>query len=116
MTLRSRSARAWVALVGLAGAMGLLIIVFAGTIRYWQAWVYLSIFFPAAALTTRYLITKGSRPARTPHERWACRRKAGGPEVHNVVHVGGFHYAPRSPRARPSLSLVDRPALRGCSR
>ena len=36
--------------------MGLLIFVSAGTVRYWQAWVYLSIFFGASALTTSYLI------------------------------------------------------------
>jgi protein-S-isoprenylcysteine O-methyltransferase Ste14 len=58
MTLRALRVRAWVSLAGLAGAMGLLIFVSAGTVRYWQAWVYLSIFFGAAALTTRYLIRK----------------------------------------------------------
>jgi hypothetical protein len=30
----------------------------AGTVRYWQAWVYLSIFFRAAILTTVYLMRK----------------------------------------------------------
>lgn len=50
-------ARAWLAVAGLAVAMGLLLFVFAGTTRYWQAWVYLSIFTGATALTTRYLVT-----------------------------------------------------------
>lgn len=38
--------------------MALLLFVPARTIRYWQAWLYLSIFFAAAALTTRYLMRK----------------------------------------------------------
>ena len=38
--------------------MGLLLFVPAGTIRYCQAWVYLSIFTGASILTTRYLIRR----------------------------------------------------------
>jgi protein-S-isoprenylcysteine O-methyltransferase Ste14 len=36
--------------------MGLLVFVPAGTVRYWQAWAYLSIFTGASVLTTLYLI------------------------------------------------------------
>jgi protein-S-isoprenylcysteine O-methyltransferase Ste14 len=54
--MKNLTARAWIALAVLAGVMGLLIFLTAGTVHYWQAWVYLSIFFGAAALTTRYLI------------------------------------------------------------
>ena len=73
MTRRSLEARAWVALAGLAGAMALLIFVPAGTIYYWQALVYLSIFFGASALTTRYLIRND--PALLE------RRMSGGPNA-----------------------------------
>ena len=38
--------------------MGLLLFVPAGTLRYWQAWVYLSVFMGASALTTLYLVRK----------------------------------------------------------
>jgi protein-S-isoprenylcysteine O-methyltransferase Ste14 len=55
MSLR---ARAWFALAVLAAAMGLLLFVPAGTLRYWQAWVYLSIFMGASALTTLYLLRR----------------------------------------------------------
>src|SRR5262245_51381674 len=48
-------ARAWVALAVLAAVMGLFLFVFAGTLRYWQAWVYLAIFTGASGLTTRDL-------------------------------------------------------------
>ena len=48
--------RAWVSLAVLALVMGLLVFVPAGTVRYWQAWVYLSIFTGASVLTTLYLI------------------------------------------------------------
>lgn len=50
------NARAWISLAVLALVMGLLVFVPAGTIHYWQAWVYLSIFFGASALTTLYLM------------------------------------------------------------
>ena len=38
------NARASLALAALAGAMGLLLFGMAGTMRYWEAWAYLSIF------------------------------------------------------------------------
>jgi protein-S-isoprenylcysteine O-methyltransferase Ste14 len=47
--------RAWVALTGLAVVMGCLLFVPAGTLRYWQAWVYLAIFTGASGFTTRDL-------------------------------------------------------------
>ena len=53
MTLNTR---AWLGLAFLALTMGLLLFVAAGTLLYWQAWVYLAIFFGAAALTTVYLM------------------------------------------------------------
>jgi protein-S-isoprenylcysteine O-methyltransferase Ste14 len=65
------NARAWLALVVLAVVMGLLLFVFAGTVRYWQAWVYLSIFFAASALTTVFLMR--TDPALLE------RRMSGGP-------------------------------------
>jgi protein-S-isoprenylcysteine O-methyltransferase Ste14 len=43
---------------GLAAVMGLLLFVPAGTIRYWQAWVYLAIFTGASLLISLYLIRK----------------------------------------------------------
>lgn len=50
--------RAWFALVMLAAVMGLLLFMAAGTTSYWQAWVYLGIFFGASAVTTLYLIRR----------------------------------------------------------
>ena len=51
-------ARAWVALAVLTAVMGLLLFVPAGTLRYWQAWVYLAIFTGASGLTTRDLASR----------------------------------------------------------
>ncbi len=51
--------------------MALLLFIPAGTVRYWQAWVYLSIFFGAAAFTTMFLMRKD--PALLE------RRMSGGP-------------------------------------
>jgi protein-S-isoprenylcysteine O-methyltransferase Ste14 len=65
------NARAWLALVVLAVVMGLLLFISAGTVRYWQAWVYLSIFFAASALTTVLLMR--TDPALLE------RRMSGGP-------------------------------------
>jgi hypothetical protein len=59
--MKTVAARAWLALVGLAFAMSALLFVPAGTVRYWQAWGYLSIFFGASGLTTGYLTAKGPR-------------------------------------------------------
>ena len=50
------TARAWLALAMLAVALGLVLFIPAGTIDYWQAWLYLCIFVGASALTTLYLI------------------------------------------------------------
>jgi protein-S-isoprenylcysteine O-methyltransferase Ste14 len=55
MTLNTR---AWMALVLLAVAMSLLLFIPAGTVRYWQAWVYLAIFFGAASLITLFLMRR----------------------------------------------------------
>lgn len=68
MTLNTR---AWLALAILVSVMGLLIFVPAGTVHYWQAWVYLAIFTAASALTTLYLMRKD--PALLE------RRMSGGP-------------------------------------
>ena len=50
------SAKAWFALAVLAIVMGALLFVPAGTVDYWQAWVYLATFNSASALTTLYLM------------------------------------------------------------
>jgi protein-S-isoprenylcysteine O-methyltransferase Ste14 len=49
------AAKAWLALVILTVVMSLLLFIPAGTIHYWQAWMYLSIFTGASLLTTVYL-------------------------------------------------------------
>jgi protein-S-isoprenylcysteine O-methyltransferase Ste14 len=56
--MKSLNAKAWLALAVLAVVMALLLFVPAGTVRYWQAWVYLSIFTGASVLTTVYLMRK----------------------------------------------------------
>jgi protein-S-isoprenylcysteine O-methyltransferase Ste14 len=69
--MKNLNAKAWLALAALAVVMGLLLFVPAGTIHYWQAWVYLSIFTGASVLTTLYLMRKD--PALLE------RRMGGGP-------------------------------------
>lgn len=56
--MKNLTAKAWLSLAVLAVVMALLLFVPAGTLRYWQAWVYLSIFTGASALTTLYLMRK----------------------------------------------------------
>src|SRR6185295_19154927 len=69
--MKNLSAKAWLALAALAVVMGLLLFVPAGTVHYWQAWVYLSIFMGASILTTLYLLR---------HDRALLeRRMSGGP-------------------------------------
>jgi protein-S-isoprenylcysteine O-methyltransferase Ste14 len=69
--MKKINARAWLALAVLIVVMGLLLFVAAGTVHYWQAWVYLSIFTGASVLTTLYLVRKD--PALLE------RRMSGGP-------------------------------------
>ncbi len=67
--------QALLSLVILAVVMGLLLFIPAGTIHYWEAWVYLSIFIGASLLTTLYLMKKD--PALLK------RRMRGGPTAEN---------------------------------
>jgi protein-S-isoprenylcysteine O-methyltransferase Ste14 len=71
MAMKHLNLKAWLALAALAVVMGLLVFVSAGTVAYWQGWVYLAIFFGASALTTRYLMQRD--PALLE------RRMSGGP-------------------------------------
>jgi len=54
--MNSLAVKALLSVFILALVMGLIIFVAAGTIRYWEAWVYLVIFTIASLLTTIYLI------------------------------------------------------------
>ncbi len=56
--MKNLKAKACFALSLLAVVMGLLLFVPAGTVHYWQAWVFLSIFTGASVLTTLYLLRK----------------------------------------------------------
>jgi protein-S-isoprenylcysteine O-methyltransferase Ste14 len=69
--VKNLNAKAWLALIVLAVAMGFLLFVPAGTVHYWQAWMYLSIFTGASALITVYLMRRD--PALLE------RRMSGGP-------------------------------------
>jgi len=69
--MKNLSSRAWFALAVLLAVMGLLLFLPAGTVHYWQAWVYLSIFSGASVLTTLYLMRED--PALLE------RRMSGGP-------------------------------------
>jgi protein-S-isoprenylcysteine O-methyltransferase Ste14 len=69
--MQTLAVRAWVALAAVTGAMGLVLFTAAGTLRYWQAWVYLALFATASGLTTLYLLR---------HDRALLeRRMRGGP-------------------------------------
>jgi hypothetical protein len=69
--VKNLNAKAWLALIVLAVAMGFLLFVPAGTVHYRQAWMYLSIFTGASALITVYLMRRD--PALLE------RRMSGGP-------------------------------------
>jgi protein-S-isoprenylcysteine O-methyltransferase Ste14 len=69
--MKNLYAKTLLSLIALTVVMGLLLFLPAGTLRYWQAWVYLAIFTAASALTSLYLIRKD--PALL------MRRMRGGP-------------------------------------
>jgi len=56
--VKNLNAKAWLALIFLTVVMGLLLFVPAGTVHYWQAWMYLLIFAGASALITVYLMRR----------------------------------------------------------
>jgi protein-S-isoprenylcysteine O-methyltransferase Ste14 len=56
--MASLNTRAWLALLALAVVMGLLLFVPAGSIHYWQGWVYLAVFTGASVLTTLDLMKR----------------------------------------------------------
>lgn len=65
--------KAWLGFAFLAVAMGFLLFLAAGTVRYWQAWGYLAVFFGASLLITLYLMKND--PALLQ------RRLSGGPSA-----------------------------------
>ena len=48
--------RAWLGLIFLAFVTGLLLFASAGSVRYWQAWLFLAVFFGGSVFHTCYLI------------------------------------------------------------
>jgi protein-S-isoprenylcysteine O-methyltransferase Ste14 len=54
--MRNLEAKAWLALAVLTVVMAFLVFIPAGTVHYWQAWVYLAMFAGVSALTTLDLI------------------------------------------------------------
>jgi len=56
--MRNLGAKAWLSLAFLAAAMGFLLFVPAGTLHYWQGWLYLVTFIGASSLTTLYLLKR----------------------------------------------------------
>jgi len=56
--MASLKARAWLGLGFLAVVMSLAIFLPAGTVRYWQAWIYLTLFFGLSAVLTLDLIRR----------------------------------------------------------
>jgi protein-S-isoprenylcysteine O-methyltransferase Ste14 len=69
--MKSLRARAWFALAVVTGVMGLLLFVPAGTVDYWEAWVFLSLFAGGSVLVT--LDVMKNNPALLE------RRMSGGP-------------------------------------
>jgi len=69
--VKNLNAKAWLALIALAVAKGLLLFGPAGTLQYWEAWVYLFIFIGASTLITLDLMRRD--PALLE------RRMTGGP-------------------------------------
>ncbi len=67
----STKAKVWLGFVFLALIMSLVLFLGAGTVRYWQAWVYLVVFFGSTLAITLYLGRKD--PALL------ARRASGGP-------------------------------------
>ena len=75
--MSSLNVKVWLGLVFLALVMGLLVFVPAGTVHYWQGWVFLGVFFAASLVQTLYLMKYD--PALLQ------RRLAGGPTAEKTL-------------------------------
>jgi protein-S-isoprenylcysteine O-methyltransferase Ste14 len=73
----SVNARAWLSLGVVTALIGLLLFIPAGTIHYWQAWVYVGIYFGASCLILLYLKKKDPALLR--------RRMKGGPTAEEAA-------------------------------
>src|SRR5579883_740261 len=67
------NAKAWLGALALAFAMGVALFVPAGTVHYWQGWVFLAVFFAGSSLGMVYLMKHDPALLR--------RRLRGGPIV-----------------------------------
>src|SRR6516162_1136509 len=56
--MKKLNLKAWLGLIVLAIVMGLLLFLPGGDVRYWQAWVFLGIFFCTSFSITIYLMKK----------------------------------------------------------
>ncbi len=56
--MKNLNIKAWLALIALAVVMALLLFVPAGTVNYWQAWVFFFVYFGASSLTILYPLRK----------------------------------------------------------
>src|SRR5579862_206034 len=56
--MNNLNAQAWFALIVTMVVVGLLLFIPAGTVQYWQAWVYLGVYFSSSFLITFYLMRR----------------------------------------------------------
>ena len=81
--MNTLNTKALLGLLFLAVAMGLLLFIPAGTVKYWQAWAYLAVFFGASLLVTIYLMKKD-------------------PAAHQCTEIRGAHRAAQPPTRKAS--------------
>jgi Mn2+/Fe2+ NRAMP family transporter len=89
--------KAWTGLLVTAVITGLVVFTSAGTVRYWEAWVYLVLFFGVSAVMILYLMRRD--PALLE------RRLSGGPvaEKRTAQRVIMTRLTRKSTRTGPSL-------------
>jgi protein-S-isoprenylcysteine O-methyltransferase Ste14 len=75
--MNSLNAKSWFGLIVVTIVMGLLLFIPAGTIRYWQAWLFLCVYFAASSLSTVYAMRNNPKLLQ--------RRMSGGPLAEKEV-------------------------------
>ena len=88
--MKDLSAKAWIALTFLAVVMALILFVSAGTVHYWEAWLYLGVFFGASVLITRYLIENDPALLRRRLSAGQTAEKEKAQKVVMLVASAGF--------------------------
>ena len=97
-------------------AMAALLFVLAGTLDYWQAYVFMAVFVGGSAAITVYLAIKDPKLLERRMKVGPTAEKGADSKDHHGFRAAGIHRALGCSGIGPSLHGVVRPAVGLCDR